>query len=82
MLALSVSSLVVLVSLTVPAVSLANASIPHIPYFHTIPPPPSTWQELATSHFYIPLILLASVLGRFIGIPAITVYGYGRVLYG
>ncbi|KAJ7309327.1 hypothetical protein DFH08DRAFT_823493 [Mycena albidolilacea] len=67
MLAFSVSSLVVLVSLAVPAVSLTNNSIPHIPYFHTIPPQPSTWQELATSHIYIPLILLASVLGRSIG---------------
>ncbi|KAJ7804422.1 hypothetical protein B0H14DRAFT_2884124, partial [Mycena olivaceomarginata] len=67
MLIFSVSSLVVLVYLAVPAVSLTNASIPHIPYFHTIPPQPSTWQELATSHFYIPLILLASALGRFIG---------------
>ncbi|KAJ7697514.1 hypothetical protein B0H14DRAFT_3038972, partial [Mycena olivaceomarginata] len=67
MFAFVVSSLVVLVSLAVPAVSLTNASIPHIPYFHTIPPQPSTWQELATSHFYIPLILLASALGRFFG---------------
>jgi hypothetical protein len=38
MLAFVVSSLVVLMSLTVPAVSLTNAFIPHIPYFHTIPP--------------------------------------------
>ncbi|KAJ7846952.1 hypothetical protein B0H14DRAFT_2770641, partial [Mycena olivaceomarginata] len=67
MLAFVVSSLVVLVSLAVPAVSLTNVSIPHIPYFHTIPPQPSFWQELATSHIYIPLILLASMLGRFIG---------------
>ncbi|KAJ7805312.1 hypothetical protein B0H14DRAFT_2881042, partial [Mycena olivaceomarginata] len=67
MLALSVSSLVVLVSLAVPAVPLTNASIPHIPYFHTIPPQPSTWQELAHSHNYMPLILLASALGWFIG---------------
>ncbi|KAJ7789720.1 hypothetical protein B0H14DRAFT_3891733 [Mycena olivaceomarginata] len=67
MLALSVSSLVVLVTLAVPAVSLTNTSIPHIPDFHTIPPQPSTWQELAHSHNYMPLILLASALGWFIG---------------
>ncbi|KAJ7355291.1 hypothetical protein DFH08DRAFT_954785 [Mycena albidolilacea] len=65
MLAFSALSLVVLVSLAVPTVSLTNTSIPH---FHTIPLQPSTWQELATSHFYIPLILLASALGRFIGV--------------
>ncbi|KAJ7861726.1 hypothetical protein B0H14DRAFT_3863351 [Mycena olivaceomarginata] len=53
-------------SLAVPAVSLVNASIPHIPYFHTIPPQPSTWQELAHSHTYMPLILLAFALGWFI----------------
>ncbi|KAJ7331034.1 hypothetical protein DFH08DRAFT_1022222 [Mycena albidolilacea] len=75
MLAFSVLSLVVLVSLAVPTVSLTNTSIPH---FHTIPLQPSTWQELATSHFYIPLILLASALGRFIdfggaaGLSAVT----------
>ncbi|KAF7372533.1 hypothetical protein MVEN_00115500 [Mycena venus] len=63
-----VSSLVVLVSLTIPAVSATNAWLPHIPSFHTVPlPQPSSWQELATSHIYIPLILLASVLGRYIG---------------
>ncbi|KAJ7756025.1 hypothetical protein B0H14DRAFT_2978089, partial [Mycena olivaceomarginata] len=67
MLALSVSSLVVLVSLAVPAVTLTNASIPHIPYFHTIPPQPSTWQELAHSHNCMPLILLPSALGWLIG---------------
>ncbi|KAJ7722761.1 hypothetical protein B0H14DRAFT_3006205, partial [Mycena olivaceomarginata] len=67
MLALSVSSLIVLMSLAVPVVSLTNASIPRIPYFHTIPPQPSTWQELAHSHNYMPLILLASALGWFIG---------------
>ncbi|KAJ7354335.1 hypothetical protein DFH08DRAFT_854604 [Mycena albidolilacea] len=67
MLAFPVLSLVVLVSLAVPTVSLTNTSIPH---FHTIPLQPSTWQELATSHFYIPLILLASALGRFIGSSA------------
>ncbi|KAJ7888172.1 hypothetical protein B0H14DRAFT_2694448, partial [Mycena olivaceomarginata] len=68
MLAFLVSSLVILVSFAVPAISLTNTSIPHIPYFHTIPPQPSTWQELAHSHFYIPLILLACALGRFIGL--------------
>ncbi|KAJ7837752.1 hypothetical protein B0H14DRAFT_2790480, partial [Mycena olivaceomarginata] len=67
MLAFSVLSLVVLMSLAVPAVSRTNALIPHISYFHTIPQQPSFWQELATSHFYIPLILLASALGWFIG---------------
>jgi hypothetical protein len=67
MLAFMVSSLVVLVSLAVPAVSLTNGLIPHIPYFHTIAPQPSFWQELTTAHIYIPWILLASVLGRFIG---------------
>ncbi|KAJ7339312.1 hypothetical protein DFH08DRAFT_876517 [Mycena albidolilacea] len=64
MLAFSVSSLVVLVFPAVPTVSLTNTSIPHS---HTIPLQLSTWQELATSHFYIPLILLASTLGRFFG---------------
>ncbi|KAJ7330838.1 hypothetical protein DFH08DRAFT_1021849 [Mycena albidolilacea] len=63
MLAFSVSSLVILVSLAVPTVLLTNTSIPH---FHTIPLQPSTWQELAHSHFYIPLIFLASALGQFI----------------
>ncbi|KAJ7891939.1 hypothetical protein B0H14DRAFT_2687712, partial [Mycena olivaceomarginata] len=67
MLSLSVSSLVVLMSLVVPAVSLTNTSIPRIPYFHTIPSQPSTWQELAHLHNYMPLILLASALGWFIG---------------
>ncbi|KAF7335139.1 hypothetical protein MVEN_02265000 [Mycena venus] len=60
-------SLVVLVSLAIPTVSLTNTSIPHIPYFHIIPLRLSSWQELATSHIYIPLILLASALGWFIG---------------
>ncbi|KAJ7791068.1 hypothetical protein B0H14DRAFT_2936915, partial [Mycena olivaceomarginata] len=64
---LSVSSLVVLVSLAIPAVSLTNTLILHIPYFHTISPQLSTWQELAHSHNYMPLILLASTLGWFIG---------------
>jgi hypothetical protein len=67
MLAFSVFSLIVLVSPAIPAVSLTNTLIPHIPYFHTIPPQLSFWQEPATLHIYIPLILLASVLGRFIG---------------
>ncbi|KAJ7776730.1 hypothetical protein B0H14DRAFT_2963876, partial [Mycena olivaceomarginata] len=67
MLTLLVLSLVVLMSLAVPAVSPTNTSIPHIPYFHTILPQPSTWQELAHSHNYMPLILLVSALGWFIG---------------
>ncbi|KAJ7315155.1 hypothetical protein DFH08DRAFT_820755 [Mycena albidolilacea] len=66
MLTFSVSPLVVLVSLAVPAVSLTNTSIPHTPYPHTITPQPSTWQELAHSHNSMPLILLASTLGWFI----------------
>ncbi|KAJ7907516.1 hypothetical protein B0H13DRAFT_2332332 [Mycena leptocephala] len=52
-------------SLVVPTVSLTNTSIPQIPYFHTIPLQPSSWQELAHSHTYMPLILLASALGWF-----------------
>ncbi|KAJ7333379.1 hypothetical protein DFH08DRAFT_1083798 [Mycena albidolilacea] len=66
MVTFSVSSLVVLMSLAVPAGSLTNTLILHIPYFHTIPPQSSTWQELATWHFYIPLILLASALGSLV----------------
>ncbi|KAJ7805950.1 hypothetical protein B0H14DRAFT_3769517 [Mycena olivaceomarginata] len=66
MIAFLISALVVLVSLAVPAASLANTSTYRIPAFLSVPLPQSSfWQEL-TSHFYIPLILLASALGRFI----------------
>ncbi|KAJ6557158.1 hypothetical protein B0H10DRAFT_1967360 [Mycena sp. CBHHK59/15] len=66
MIALLISSLVVLVSLAVPAASLANTSTYRIPVSPSVLlPQPSFWRELATSHFYIPLILLASALGRY-----------------
>ncbi|KAJ6574252.1 hypothetical protein B0H19DRAFT_1063237 [Mycena capillaripes] len=67
MIALLISPLVVVVPLAVPAASLANTSTYRIPDFPSVSlPQPSFWQELATSHFYIPLILLASALGRYI----------------
>ncbi|KAJ7713643.1 hypothetical protein B0H14DRAFT_2644732 [Mycena olivaceomarginata] len=68
---LNLSNLYTIYSLDFASTSYAAALVPRRYYAHLLGLVPrrsrlSTWPELATLHFYIPLILLASALGRFI----------------